>query len=286
MKQILVPTDFSKCADNAINFAVQSAKILPAKVTLLHSFEVNDNIYTDYMGVNREYNLTMLNGVKEKLGHLKKNIEETDGVVVDTFISTSSLQDAIAKSVKEKKADMIIMGTLGASGIKEKLWGSRTAAVIGKSDIPVMVIPIEYKWKKPQKVLMATNKFEKEPAILDYLFEFAGLYMAQVQVAIFTDVDNDKAAVFLEHKNKIVQYEKFLKEMYNEGTLASVHLYGKDFQTTLQNFISENNFDMLVMVTYQRSFWERIFNPGMTKRMSYHTHIPLLAIRANKKEEQ
>jgi hypothetical protein len=43
---------------------------------------------------------------------------------------------------------------------------------------------------------------------------------------------------------------------------------------------------MLVMVTYQRSFWERIFNPGMTKRMSYHTHIPLLAITANKKEEQ
>jgi nucleotide-binding universal stress UspA family protein len=285
MKQIVVPTDFSKCADNAIDFAIQSAKILPAKVTLLHSFEINDNIYTDYMGVNREYNLSILNGVKEKLAQLKKNIEETDGIVVDTLISTSALQDTIAKSVNEKNADLIIMGTLGASGIKEKLWGSRTAAVIGKSDIPVMAIPIEYKWKKPQKILLATNKFEKEPAILDYLFELAGLYMAHVQVAVFTNVDNDKAALFLEHKNKIAQYEKFLKETYNESTLASVHLYGKDYQTTLQNFIRENNIDILVMVTYQRSFWERIFNPGMTKRMSYHTHIPLLAITVNKKEE-
>ena len=286
MKQIVVPTDFSKCADNAIDFAIQSAKILPAKVTLLHSFEINDNIYTDYMGVNREYNLSILNGVKEKLTQLKKNIEETDGIVVDTLISTSALQDTIAKSVNEKNADLIIMGTLGASGIKEKLWGSRTAAVIGKSDIPVMAIPIEYKWKKPQKILLATNKFEKEPAILDYLFELAGLYMAQVQVAVFTNVDNDKAALFLEHKNKIARYEKFLKETYNEGTLASVHLYGKDYQTTLQNFIRENNIDILVMVTYQRSFWERIFNSGMTKRMSYHTHIPLLAITVNKKEEE
>lgn len=286
MKQIVVPTDFSKCADNAIDFAIQSAKILPAKVTLLHSFEINDNIYTDYMGVNREYNLSILNGVKEKLAHLKKNIEETDGIVVDTLISTSSLQDTIAKSVKEKNADLMIMGTLGAGGIKEKLWGSRTAAVIGKSDIPVMAIPIEYKWKKPQKILLATNKFEKEPAILDYLFELAGLYMAQVQVAVFTNVDNDKAALFLEHKNKIAQYEKFLKETYNESTLASVHLYGKDYQTTLQNFIRENNIDILVMVTYQRSSWEKIFNPGMTKRMSYHTHIPLLAITVNKKEEE
>lgn len=286
MKQILVPTDFSKCADNAINFAIQSAKILPAKVTLLHSFEVNDNIYTDYMGVNREYNLSILNDVKEKLDQLKKSIEETDGIVVDTLISTSALQDAIEKSVKEKNADQIIMGTLGASGIKEKLWGSRTSAVIGKSDIPVMAIPIEYKWKKPQKILLATHKFEKEPAILDYLFELAGLYMAQVKVAVFTDVDNDKAALFVEHKNKIAQYEKFLKETYNESTLASVHLYGKDFQATLQNFIRENNIDMLVMITYQRSFRERIFNPGMTKRMSYHTHIPLLAITINKKEEK
>jgi nucleotide-binding universal stress UspA family protein len=286
MKQIIVPTDFSRCADNAINFAVQSAKILPAKVTLLHSFEINDNIYTDYMGVNREYNLTILNGVKEKIAQLKKSIEETDGIVVDTLISTSSLQDAIAKSVKEKNADLIIMGTLGASGIKEKLWGSRTAAVIGKSNIPVMAIPIEYKWKKPQKILLATNKFEKEPTILDYLFELEGLYMAQVQVAVFTNVDNDKAALFLEHKNKIAQYENFLKQTYNENTLASVHLYGKDYQTTLQNFIRENNIDIFVMVTYPRSFWERIFNPGMTKRMSYHTHIPLLAITVNKKEEE
>ena len=286
MKQILVPTDFSKCADNAVNFAVQSAKILSAKVTLFHSFEVNDNIYTDYLGVNREYNLTMLTDVKEKLDHLKKNIEETDGVVVDTFVSTSSLQDGIVKFIKEKKPDLIIMGTLGASGIKEKLWGSRTAAIIGKVDIPVMAIPIEYKWKKPQKILLATNQFEKEPAILDYLFELADLYMAQMQVAVFTDVDNDKTATFLKHTDKISEYEEFLKATYNEDTLASVHLHGKDFQTTLQNFISENNIDMLAMVTYQRSFWERMFHPGMTKRISYHTHIPLLAIMVKKKEEQ
>ena len=286
MKQIVVPTDFSKCADNAIDFAIQSAKILPAKVTLLHSFEVNDNIYTDYMGVNREYNLTMLNDVKEKLDQLKKNIEETSGIVVDTFISTHSLQDAITKFIKEKKTDLVIMGTLGASGIKEKLWGSRTASVIGKIDIPVMAIPIEYKWKKPQKILLATNKFEKDPAILDYLFELAGLYMAEVKVAVFTDVDNDKAATFLEHNNQISKYEKFLKETYNEDTLASTHLYGKDFQATLQDFTKENNIDILVMVTYQRTFWERIFNPGMTKRMSYHTHVPLLAIAVNKKVER
>ena len=284
MKRILVPTDFSKCADKAIDFAVQSAKIVPIEIILLHSFEVKDNMYSDYMGVNREFNVSMLNDAKEKLAELKKNIEETDGVVVDTFISTNSLYDAITKSVKEKKMDMVVMGTLGASGIKEKLWGSRTAAIIGRSDIPVMVIPIEYEWKKPQNILLATNRFEKEPAILDYLFELAGLYMSRVQVAVFTDEGDDKAITFLNHEHKISEYEEYLTDMYNEETLTSAHLTGEDFETTLQNFIRENDIDILVMVTYQNTFWSRIFNPSKTKRMSYHTNIPLLAIPVSKRD--
>jgi nucleotide-binding universal stress UspA family protein len=282
MKQILVPTDFSTCADNAINFAVQSAKIIPVKITLLHSFEVNNNIYTDYLGVNREFNMTMLNGIEEKMMQLKKSIFETDGMVVDTYISTNSLQEAITKFIKEKKVDLIVMGSLGASGMKEKLWGSRTGAVIGKSSVPVIVVPVEYEWKKPHNILLATNRFEKEAAILNYLFELAGLYMCQVQVAVFTDGDDDNAQTFLEHQQKISEYEEYLKETYKEETLTSAHIHGEDFETTLQNFIKENDIDILVMVTYQNTFWNRIFNPSKTKRMSYHTNIPLLAIPVNK----
>jgi nucleotide-binding universal stress UspA family protein len=172
------------------------------------------------------------------------------------------------------------MGTLGASGIKEKLWGSRTAAVIGKATVPVMAIPINYTWKKPQKILFATNQFEKDPAILDYIFELADLYMASIQVAVFTDEDEDKAGTFLDHTNRIDEYGKFLRKAYNEETLTSAHLYGKNFDEVLQDFIKENNIDILIMVTYPHGFWNRLFNPSKTKRMSYHTTIPLLAIQA------
>lgn len=280
MKKILVPTDFSEYAGNAVDFAVQTAKILPAEITLLHSYEINSSLYTDYMGVNKEYNQSILNDAKEKLATLKKDINEKNGTEVDISISTEALQDAIIKSTEEEKFDLVVMGTLGASGLKEKLLGSRTATAIGKSKIPVMAIPGEYKWKKPQKILFATNQFEKDPAILDFIFELAGLYMANVQVAVFTDEDDDKAGTFLDHKRKISEYEEFLKENYSEETLTSVHLYGEKFEETLQDFIKENNMDMLVMVTYPHKFWDRMFNPSKTKRMSYHTKVPLLAIPA------
>lgn len=280
MKQILVPTDFSESADNAIDFAIQSSKILPAKVTLLHSYEVNSSLYTDYMGVNKEFTSSLLNDADKNLAELSERISETHHVKVDTLLSIESLQEAIAKTVKDKGINLIVMGTLGASGLREKIWGSTTAAVITNTKIPVMAIPIEYHWQKPKKILFTTNRFEKESGILNYLFELAGMYMARVQVAVFTDEDDDKAATFIENKSKIAEYESFLKENYQEETLTSAHLYGEQFEDTLQNFIKENEIDMLVMVTYQNKFWNRIFNPSKTRRMSYQTKIPLLAIPA------
>lgn len=280
MKQILVPTDFSESADNAIDFAIQSSKILPAKVTLLHSYEVNSSLYTDYMGVNKEFTSSLLNDADKNLAELSERISETQNVKADTLLSIESLQEAIAKTVKDKGIDLIVMGTLGASGLREKIWGSTTAAVITNTKIPVMAIPIEYHWQKPKKILFTTNRFEKESGILNYLFELAGMYMARVQVAVFTDEDDDKAATFIENKSKIAEYESFLKENYQEETLTSAHLYGEQFEDTLQNFIKENEIDMLVMVTYQNKFWNRIFNPSKTRRMSYQTKIPLLAIPA------
>ena len=176
--------------------------------------------------------------------------------------------------------DLVVMGTLGAGPIKEKLWGSKTAAVIGKTKVPLMVIPFFYEWKKPKMLLLATNHFEKEPAILDFVFELADLYMTQVHVAVMTDEDDDKADTFLEHTRKTPQYEKMLKEQYKEETLTATHLYGKEFEETLQQHIEENEIDILAMITYQKekSFWDRTFHPSMTERMSYHTKIPLLVI--------
>lgn len=280
MKQILVPTDFSSCANNALDFAVQSAIILPAEIILLHAFELKGNIYTDYLGVAREFSQTFLHEVEDKLAEIKLRIEKTEGIIVDTYVFTGTVKESILQVSAEKNIDLIVMGTLGAGIIKEKLWGNKTASIIGNSKVPVMVIPDEYEWKKPQKILLATHHFEEEPAVLDFLFELADLYMAQVHVSVFTDEDDDNAETFIEHSIKFPHYEKMLKEQYREETLTATNLFGKEFEKTLQDYIKQNEIDILTMVTYQRKFLDRIFHPSMTKQMSYHTKIPLLAIPA------
>ncbi|QEH42274.1 universal stress protein [Chitinophaga sp. XS-30] len=280
MKTILVPTDFSTCANNATNFAVQSAKYFPAEIVLLHAIDADGGLYTDYMGVNREFSESLMEEAGEHLSQVKKAILETEGIAVKTTLFRGSVHEAILKTAADIDADITIMGTYGTSSFGDKLWGSKTAAIIGKSKIPVMVVPFGYEWKKPENIMMATTRFEREPAVLDFLFELADQYKAGVRVAVFTDEDDDKAGTFLEHRFNMEHYGSMLSETYEAQQITAVNLYGPEFEEGIQRYIDENGIDMLVMITYQRSFWDRIFHPSKTKRMSYQTKVPLLAIPA------
>jgi len=280
MKKILVPTDFSACASSAIDFAVESAKLIPAEITLLHSFELMGNLYTDYMGVNKEFNQQQLQEVCHKLTEIKRTIQIADGVNVDTHVCTGGVKKCIMQSTRERNIDFVVMGTTGASGLKEAIWGSKTADVIGKSTVPVIAIPCNYKWQRPAKILLATNHFEKEPEVLDLVFELADLYGAQVNVAVFTNEAEDNAVTYLENMRNTPAYGNLLRDSYQEGSLTVTNLFGKSFETTLEDHNRANDIDMVAMITYQRSFPDSIFHPSMTRHIACHTSIPLLAIPA------
>ena len=277
MKRILVPTDFSTCADNAVNFAIQTAKIIPLQITLVHALELTGGLYTDYMAVNKEFDHSLLNEVTDKLATLKSSIEKTEGIIFETYVFVGTVKESIAQVASEKNIDFIIMGTAGATGIKEKLWGSKTAGIIAKSNVPVLAIPLEYTWKKPQKILLATNNFEKEPVLLDFLFALTDLYKAEVHVAVFTNEEED-LFTSMEHSRSIPAFKEMLTGQYHFETIIVAHLFGKNFEESLQEYIRQNEIDIVAMVTHKRSFTDRLFHPNIVKRLSYHTKIPLLAI--------
>src|SRR5690625_5950656 len=103
---------------------------------------------------------------------------------------------------------MIIMGTLGASGVKSKLWGSRTSSVISSSPVPVMTIPHSYFWEKPSSFLLATNQFERSEPILDYIFNLAGLYLATVNTAVFTGEEENKPGTNTRNEKEIEEKDR------------------------------------------------------------------------------
>jgi len=280
MKRILVPTDFSRCAINALNFAIHSASYLPLEIHILHSFDTQESKFADYVGNNKEFNETMLSNAQANLDRIQLELEEKKGLTVFTHLSCKPFIESVIEYARENKTELIIMGTLGGGGLKEKIWGTNTGTLIGKSTVPVLAIPASYHWKKPEKFLLATNHFENDPEILDFLFETADLYLAEMQVMVFTEEEGDPAFAILEHTRKTPMYEKMLKEQYSQDTLTATHLFGNEFEESLLDFIKLNQVDVLAMITYPRSFLERVFHPSLTKRLSYHIQIPLLAIPA------
>lgn len=279
MKRIIVPVDFSKTSENAINFAVEAAACLKAEITLLNSFEVADGKYTDLMGVNREFTNDLVSEAKNKINDLRVKYMRQSAVEINTHISTQPLSEAINEAVEAQNADLVVMGTLGATGLKTKIWGSHTSDFIGKTKIPVIAVPSDYEWKKPEKILLASRKFERNPKIMDYLYEMSFLFSASVQTAVFTS-NEASAGEYVENQKELTQYEDFLKKEYRDDTLSSVHLTGEKFEETLEKYINDHQIDLLTMITYQEGFWKSLFNPSMSKQMSFHTRVPLLVIPA------
>ena len=135
MKKILVPTDFSACAANAVDFAIQSAKLLSAEITLLHAFDLPGSMYTDYLAANGEFRQIQWNEDAKRLRAMKESIGQMHDIEVGTRLIAAPLKAAIDEISRSEEYDMIIMGTLGAGGLE----------VFGVEAVPFLP-PLSLKW--------------------------------------------------------------------------------------------------------------------------------------------
>ena len=143
-----------------------------------------------------------------------------------------------------------------------------------------MAVPLLSEWDTPKKILLMVNNSEDQPEMVKSVFELAELFNATVYVAIFTDVDSAVAVNYLKDKWGVISYEEKLKTKYPNADIKSVHVDGHRFQETIEEYVLEQRIDFVAMITHKRTFLKSIFNRSMTKKMSYHTRIPLLAIPA------
>lgn len=280
MKKILVPTDFSPNAAKAIDYAVQISKLNQATIYIIHACDLLDTTFKDKLELKEEYNKHITDEAFTKLEMIRQSIEDTEGVLVNTQLYNGPVTDTVLTAAKEHEVDLIVMGTLGHSGIKERIFGSKTASVIGRTDIPVIAIPLEYEWSEPKKFLLAINHAAEAAGIVDPVFDLARIFKAETEVAIFTYEDFTVAVEYPEHTKEIGRIETALKNRYSDVTIHPEHLSGQRFGETLEEFIKEKEIDLLAMITHKRNLVSGIFHRSMTKRMAYHTRVPLLAIPA------
>jgi nucleotide-binding universal stress UspA family protein len=174
MIKILLPTDFSKASLNAIEYALDFASGSNVTLVFYHSFIPFDSVLAGAREKNREETIKVEQELKNRIEKLKVKMNENfPDVAIETCIDKGAESREIISYSEKNKIDLIVMGTTGASGLKEVLIGSVTSAIIDKSECPVLAVPSNYKFKSIQKILMPTNYALHDLVALKFLFQFS-----------------------------------------------------------------------------------------------------------------
>lgn len=272
-KTILVPTDFSKGAGNALEYAVALAKKENAKIILLNVYHLTVYISELTGKSDRQIVEEMESSVNKNLQSLCRNISKTKKVKCEYISKYDLAVDGILDTIREIKPDMVIMGTKGASGVKEILMGSNTAKVIEKAKCPVIAVPEHALFKGIRQITFATNYHASDIDVLNKLVEIAKPFNARISVLHASEEDLTHEA----EEMGINRFKNLVNRKIKYNKISFRVLYGKYLENVLQNHIKEESPDLLAMSTREKNFIERLFGTSTTKRMAYHTSVPLLA---------
>lgn len=278
MKTILVPTDFSLNANKALNYAAEFAKLARSKIIILHVTDLTHASINENVILPENFDREIIDSANKELGILVSATSFITGGIVEQQLYNGFVTDAIQQACKENAVDLIIMGTLGNAGIREKLFGSITAKIISHAEVPVLAIPLMYEWEIPQNILLAVKEFKEDAAVLNPVLKIASILQTPIHVSIFTDEDNAHAVDYLQNSRDLESFTNNLQTANESIQIKTAPLYGHQFEEAIVDYIAENNTGLLVMITHKRTFLESIFNKSMTKKMSYHTNIPLLSL--------
>ena len=276
MQKILVPTDFSNNALKAVGYAAEIAKKSGATIFLLHVIEPTINMATMQTDSSRKM---VLEKKKSELNLALKSIADVyPQIKVIPFLAGGAIVSSILDYAEKEEMDMIIMGTKGASGLKMFFMGSVAAGVIGKTKIPVLTVPVSYEMEEPDAIAFATNQFEKNKDILKKIVAISKLFSSAIHVVVFKDINEDINADLIYNEEQLNDYLQFLKETFPAVTFKGELLEGKDFEIEIDRYSNKNEVDVIAMVTYPKSFFEKVLQKSVTKKMAFHSTIPILAI--------
>lgn len=280
MKTILVPTDFSPNANKALDYAAELAKLSKAEIILLYVTGLSHASLNENVILQKDYDGELMEKTHRQLELLAQATRDVAGIKVTHQIYNGFVEEAIKEAAAKNKADLVVMGTVGDAAVREKLFGSITAAVIGNSAIPVLAIPLLFEWTAPENILLAMNDFYEAPQAVEMVFKIATLFNIPVLITVFTDENKAEATEYLDNRRNIEVFCKTQKELHPGLSIEAAPVYGDDFEHAIKSFIANKQVSMLAMLTHKRNFIQSIFHRSMTKKMSYHTDIPLLSIPA------
>ena len=277
MKRILVPIDFSPTSKKAFRYAVDIASKSGGTIVLYHLYASGKPGTKGVFEDVRAYNQQMETNSLKRLQRLKKKVltDAKEEVTVSTIIGHIPIVSNILKFAESNHIDLIVMGTQGATGLKKIIVGSNAANVMKKSEIPVLLVPEKFDWKKPKKILFTTVISKSDNKAFPVLSGLANLYGAQIT---FVNLRDPHQLDGFKEKEEFEMYSFSVQRIFDHANIQFRQLDTFSVAETMENLYKEIPYDLLVMARRKLDFADRFLQKSFTKKMAYITTQPLLVI--------
>lgn len=260
MKTIVVATDFSGPAENAMFYAGQLAGTINASVLLLHVYQIpvgmNDvpvlMISTDELKVGAEAGLSR---AKELL---KKNFNIID---VQTESRLGDVVGELNDVCEKENPFVVIAGKRGATGMERVLFGSTSLSIIRHSKYPVIVVPDTSQNTPIKNIALAIDNLgESLPA-----------------TRIKTIVDELKAQLHIIHVQEAKTESQDLSDIAAELNSTCTTIRDDEFVHGIELYVQQHNIDLLMIFPHKHNLIERLFFRTHTSELHKKISIPIMS---------
>jgi len=273
MKNILLLTDFSNNAQNAINYAMEFFKGGTYDFFLLNVHKVSNYTTGDLMTSTASTSIydSIIKDPKVALNNMIKDLDalyNNEDYSFETICDYDSFVSAVNQTIKLKNIDLIVMGSNGATGAKEVIFGSNTINVIRNVNCPVLVIPQDYKYKALNSIVFATNadeKFSRKP--LKPLMHIVSKFNSELNILTL-------------EKDEIINFSKEKKVKMDEFFIGVNHSFysieNVPTDIAIDSFVQIKQVDLTATIINKESFFKRLVSGSTTDEITYNSRIPLL----------
>ena len=267
--KIVIPTDFSNNAQNAIDYAIGMFRQEDVHYILLNAYIEPLSSADMLVSINDILEKQSQRGILNEFIMLSKKYPELASKI-EQRCCYGQLANVMHQLVEDENIDFVVMGTKGTSNMKKKLMGSNTVNVMRTVNCPVIAVPEKARYKPPVHIAFATD-YKKLPD-----------NMILSPLAMLVRKHNSNLLVLnVQSEGEIAKADQVVENIKLHFILENIphKFYNMQYKHTIEGinqFIHDNQIDLLAMVARQHNFFKKLLSTSTTKQMTMNSDIPLL----------
>lgn len=277
IKKILVPLDFSECSSNALGEAIFIAKVFTAKIELLHVITpvyITGTSSESLIPYNNINYARLLSRAEKNLVSIAKEIENKETIKVSVKAILNTAYIGILEHAKKTKADLIIMGTHGTSGVKEFFAGSNAYRVVSESLCPVITVQKRTTKKGFRSIVLPIRSEINSRQKVNLVAVLAKAFLSTVHITGYTSGGNKN------ERTKIKQYVKQVEGLFiNESiNFKSYFIDDDNFPKAIISHAKTVKADLIAVMTSHDFSLDQVLSGSYAQQFVNHSKLPVLSV--------